>query len=129
MSKKNEKVENEVVAENVEVTPEEKEVKTEEVKPEETTEKVEEKVEEKQEEKQEEAKEEVKEEKPKNEKVENEEKLVANIEFYDKYTDVKYKKGTEFIVADVKETKKIGENQYKISKARAEEIKAKGYIE
>ena len=125
MSKKNEKVENEVVAENVEVTPEEKEVKTEEVKPEETTEKVEEK----QEEKQEEAKEEVKEEKPKNEKVENEEKLVANIEFYDKYTDVKYKKGTEFIVADVKETKKIGEKQYKISKARAEEIKAKGYIE
>ena len=123
MSKKNEKVENEVVTENTEVTPEEKEqeVNTEEVKPEETTKKVEEK--------QEEVKEEVKEEKPKNEKVENEEKLVANTDFYDKYTDVKYKKGTEFIVADVKETKKIGENQYKISKARAEEIKAKGYIE
>ena len=123
MSKKNEKVENEVVTEKVEVTPEEKEqeVNTEEVKPEETTEKVEEK--------QEEVKEEEKEEKPKNEKVENEEKLVANIEFYDKYTDVKYKKGTEFIVADVKETEKIGENQYKISKARAEEIKVKGYIE
>ena len=123
MSKKNEKVENEVVTENAEVTSKEKEqeVNTEEVKPEETTEKVEEK--------QEEVKEEVKEEKPKNEKVENEEKLVANIEFYDKYTDVKYKKGTEFIVADVKETEKVGENQYKISKARAEEIKVKGYIE
>lgn len=127
MSKKNEKVENEVVTEKVEVTPEEKEqeVNTEEVKPEETTEKVEEK----QEEKQEEVKEEVKEEKQKNEKVENEEKLVANTDFYDKYTDVKYTKGTEFIVADVKETKKVGENQYKISKARAEEIKVKGYIE
>ena len=127
MSKKNEKVENEVVTEKVEVTPEEKEqeVNTEEVKPEETTEKVEEK----QEEKQEEAKEEVKEEKPKNEKVENEEKLVAKIEFYDKYTDVKYKKGTEFIVSDVKETEKIGEDKYKISKARADEIKVKGYIE
>ena len=123
MSKKNEKVENEVVAEKVEVTPEEKEqeVNTEEVKPEETTEKVEEK--------QEEVKEEEKEEKPKNEKVENEEKLVANTDFYDKYTDVKYTKGTEFIVADVKETEKVGENQYKISKARAEEIKVKGYIE
>ena len=63
------------------------------------------------------------------EKVEKEEKLVANTDFYDKYTDEKYVKGTEFIVANVKETKKIGEKQFKISKARAEEIKAKGYIE
>lgn len=99
MSKKNEKVENEVVTENTELILEEKE----------------------QEKKQ---NEEVKEE-----KVENEKKLVANTDFFDKYTDEKYIKGTEFIVADVKETKKIGEKQYKISKARAEEIKAKGYIE
>ena len=102
MSKKNEKVENEVVTENAEVTSKEKEqeVNNEEVKSEETT-----------------------------EKVENEEKLVANTDFFDKYTNEKYIKGTEFIVADVKETKKIGEKQFKISKARAEEIKAKGYIE
>ena len=63
------------------------------------------------------------------EKTEKEEKLVANTDFNDKYTDEKYVKGTEFIVANVKETKKIGEKQYEISKTRAEEIKAKGYIE
>ena len=102
MAKNNEEIKNEAVTEKPAVTPEVKE----EVKEKKTT---------------------VKE--AKTEEVENEKKLVANIEFYDKYTDVKYKKGTEFIVTNVKETKKIGENQYKISKARAEEIKGKGYIE
>ena len=112
MAKNNEEIKNEEVTEKPAVTPEVKE----EVKEEKAT------AEEVKTEEQKELKEE-------NEKVENKEKLVANTDFYDKYTDEKYIKGTEFIVANVKETKKIGEKQYKISKARAEEIKAKGYIE
>lgn len=115
MAKKNEEIKNETVTEKPAVTPEAKE----EVKEEKAT----------AEEVKAEKAEEQKELKEENEKVENEEKLVANTDFYDKYTDEKYIKGTEFIVANVKETKKIGEKQYKISKARAEEIKAKGYIE
>ncbi len=47
----------------------------------------------------------------------------------DKYTKTQYEKGTEFIIADVKATEKIEDKKYKISKTRAEEIKATGYIE
>lgn len=54
--------------------------------------------------------------------------LKAITSFNDKYTGTKYKEGTEFIIADVEETEKVGENQYKISNKRAVEIQAKGYI-
>lgn len=67
-------------------------------------------------------KEEVKENKKKN-------VLVADTSFKDKYTSVIYPEKTEFVVVDEDvETTKIAENKYKISKQRAEEIKAKGYI-
>lgn len=54
--------------------------------------------------------------------------LKAITSFNDKYTGIKYKEGTEFIIDDVEETEKVGENQYKISNERAAEIQAKGYI-
>lgn len=54
--------------------------------------------------------------------------LKAITSFNDKYTGTKYKEGTEFIIDDVEETEKVGENQYKISNERAVEIQAKGYI-
>ena len=117
--KENENLEEEVVTEATEKVEETESEKVEVVEEKTETTVEDAKVEEKQEEK--EAKDEKKEEVI--------ETLKANTDFYDKYTDEKYIKGTEFIVANVKETKKIGEKQYKISKARAEEIKAKGYIE
>lgn len=56
--------------------------------------------------------------------------LVANTSFNDKYTATKYVKGTEFVVVDEEiETEKISDKKYKISAKRAEEIKAKGYID
>lgn len=56
--------------------------------------------------------------------------LVANTSFNDKYTGTKYTKGTEFVVVDEEiETEKISDKKYKISTKRAEEIKAKGYID
>lgn len=70
----------------------------------------------------------------KNEEVEENKKetktKTANTSFNDKYTGTKYEKGTEFVVVkeDV-ETTKIDDKKYKISEKRAEEIKAKGYID
>ena len=56
--------------------------------------------------------------------------LVANTAFNDKYTATKYEKGTEFEVVDEEiETEKISDKRYRISAKRAEEIKAKGYID
>lgn len=56
--------------------------------------------------------------------------VVANTSFNDKYTGTKYAKGTEFVVVDEEiETEKISDKKYKISAKRAEEIKAKGYID
>jgi len=55
---------------------------------------------------------------------------VANTSFNDKYTGTKYDKGTEFVIVDEDvETEKISDKKYKISAKRAEEIKAKGYID
>lgn len=56
--------------------------------------------------------------------------LVANTSFNDKYTGEKYTEKTEFIVVNEDiTTTKVKDNQYKISAKRAEEIKAKGYID
>ncbi len=56
--------------------------------------------------------------------------VVANTSFNDKYTGTKYAKGTEFVVVDEEiETEKISDKKYKLSAKRAEEIKAKGYID
>lgn len=56
--------------------------------------------------------------------------LVANTAFNDRYTGTKYDKGTEFVIVDEEiETKKISDKRYRISAKRAEEIKAKGYID
>lgn len=55
---------------------------------------------------------------------------VANDSFNDKYTGTKYVKGTEFVVVDEDvETEKIDDKKYRISAKRAEEIKAKGFID
>ena len=63
-------------------------------------------------------------------KKENKKPLVANTAFNDKYTGVTYLEKTEFVVVneDV-ETTKIKENQYKISAKRAEDFKAKGFVD
>lgn len=56
--------------------------------------------------------------------------LVANTAFNDKYTGVTYLEKTEFVVVDEDvETTKIKENQYKISAKRAEDFKAKGFVD
>lgn len=55
--------------------------------------------------------------------------LVANTAFNDKYTGVKYLEKTEFVVDEDVETTKIKENQYKISAKRAEDFKAKGFVD
>lgn len=56
--------------------------------------------------------------------------LVANTSFNDKYTGVTYQEKTEFVVVDEDiETTKIKENQYKISAKRAEDFKAKGFVD
>lgn len=56
--------------------------------------------------------------------------LVANTAFNDRYTGTKYDKGTEFVIVDEEiETEKISDKRYRISAKRAEEIKAKGYID
>lgn len=56
--------------------------------------------------------------------------LVANTSFNDKYTGATYLEKTEFIVVDEDiETTKIKENQYKISAKRAEDFKAKGFVD
>lgn len=55
---------------------------------------------------------------------------VAKDSFNDKYTGTKYVKGTEFVVVDEDvETEKIADKKYRISAKRAEEIKAKGFID
>lgn len=59
-----------------------------------------------------------------------EEVVVANTSFNDKYTGTKYEKGTEFVIVDEEvKTEKISDKKYKISAKRAEEIKAKGFID
>lgn len=56
--------------------------------------------------------------------------LVANTSFNDKYTGEKYTEKIEFIVVNEDiATTKVKENQYKMSAKRAEELKAKGYID
>lgn len=56
--------------------------------------------------------------------------LVANTSFNDKYTGTTYLEKTEFVVVDEDiETTKIKENQYKISAKRAEDFKAKGFVD
>lgn len=56
--------------------------------------------------------------------------LVANTSFNDKYTGATYLEKTEFVVVDEDiETTKIKENQYKISAKRAEDFKAKGFVD
>ena len=56
--------------------------------------------------------------------------LVANTSFNDKYTGATYLEKTEFVVVDEDiETTKIKENQYKISAKRAEDLKAKGFVD
>lgn len=56
--------------------------------------------------------------------------LVANTSFNDKYTGVTYLEKTDFVVVDEDvETTKIKENQYKISAKRAEDFKAKGFVD
>lgn len=56
--------------------------------------------------------------------------LVANTSFNDKYTGATYLEKTEFVVVDENiETTKIKENQYKISAKRAEDFKAKGFVD
>lgn len=63
-------------------------------------------------------------------KKETKKTLVANTSFNDKYTGEKYTEKTEFIVVNEDiTTTKVKDNQYKISAKRAEEIKAKGYID
>lgn len=55
---------------------------------------------------------------------------IANTSFNDKYTGTKYEKGTEFVIVDEEvKTEKISDKKYKISAKRAEEIKAKGFID
>ena len=99
MAKNNEEIKNETVTEKTAVTPEVKTEKVEEVK----TEKQEDK--------------------------KTEKSLTANRTFVDRYTREIYEKGTEFIIADVEETEKISDKKYKISQARADQIKAKGYAD
>lgn len=62
-------------------------------------------------------------------KKQKEEKIIANTNFKDKYNNVNYTKGTEFIVSNVKETEKINDKQYTITKIRAEELKNSGYVD
>lgn len=63
-------------------------------------------------------------------KKETKKTLVANTSFNDKYTGEKYTEKTEFIVVNEDiTTTKVKDNQYKISAKRAEELKAKGYID
>lgn len=62
-------------------------------------------------------------------KKQKEEKVIANTDFKDKYTNINYTKGTEFIITNVKETEKINDKQYKITKIRAEELKSSGYVD
>lgn len=70
-------------------------------------------------------------EEPKEEpKKESKKTLVANTSFNDKYTGATYLEKTEFVVVDEDiETTKIKENQYKISAKRAEDFKAKGFVD
>ena len=76
----------------------------------------------------EEATENIEEEEEEEEEIKN--ILVANTSFNDKYTGATYLEKTEFIVVDEDiETTKIKENQYKISAKRAEDFKAKGFVD
>ncbi len=104
MAKKKEEIKNEMVTEEPTVTTETNE-NVEEVKN--TTEEVK------------------AEKKEKTEKAK--EKIIANITFIDRYTNAVYEEGTEFIIANVEKTEKVTDKKYKISKERAEQIKAKGY--
>jgi hypothetical protein len=65
----------------------------------------------------------------KEEKVLEEKELKANINFKDKYTNELYEKDTIFVISETTETKKIENKKYEISKARAKELKAKGYVD
>ena len=62
-------------------------------------------------------------------KKQKEEKVIANTDFKDKYTNINYTKGTEFIVSNVKETEKINDKKYKVTKIRVEELKNSGYVD
>lgn len=63
-------------------------------------------------------------------KKESKKTLVANTSFNDKYTGITYVEGTEFVVTkeDVKTTK-IADKKYQISAKRAEDFKAKGFVD
>ena len=63
------------------------------------------------------------------EKVLEEKELKANTNFKDKYTNELYEKDTIFVISETTETKKIENKKYEISKARAKELKAKGYVD
>lgn len=63
------------------------------------------------------------------EKVLEEKEIKANTNFKDKYTNELYEKDTIFVISETTETKKIENKKYEISKARAKELKAKGYVD
>ena len=63
------------------------------------------------------------------EKVLEEKELKANTNFKDKYTNELYEKDTIFVISETTETKKIENKKYEISKTRAKELKAKGYVD
>ncbi|MBQ8300321.1 MAG: hypothetical protein IJX99_10835 [Clostridia bacterium] len=70
-------------------------------------------------------------EEPKEEpKKESKKSLVANTSFNDKYTGTTYVEGTEFVVVKEEvETTKIADKKYQISAKRAEDFKAKGFVD
>lgn len=63
-------------------------------------------------------------------KKESKKPLVANTSFNDKYTGTTYVEGTEFVVVKEEvETTKIADKKYQISAKRAEDFKAKGFVD
>lgn len=63
-------------------------------------------------------------------KKESKKPLVANTSFNDKYTGTTYIEGTEFVVVKEEvETTKIADKKYQISAKRAEDFKAKGFVD
>lgn len=63
-------------------------------------------------------------------KKESKKSLVANTSFNDKYTGTTYVEGTEFVVVKEEvETTKIADKKYQISAKRAEDFKAKGFVD
>ena len=63
-------------------------------------------------------------------KKESKKSLVANTSFNDKYTGTTYVEGTEFVVVKEEvETTKNKKKKYQISAKRAEDFKAKGFVD